>query len=46
MMATRLSPISYLMVAGWIFFKDSCYSTFGYLAMFVFMFLAAAMWLP
>ena len=46
MMATRLSPISYLAVAGWIFLKDSRYSFGGYLALFAFVFLAAAVWLP
>ena len=46
MMATRLSPISYLAVAGWIFTKDSRYNFGGYLLMFGFIFLAAAMWLP
>ena len=46
LMATRLSPITYLATPGWIFFKDSRYALGGYLAALLFSLVTAAIWLP
>lgn len=46
MMATLLSPISYLSTVGWIFGRDSRYIFGGALASLAFTFLAAAIWIP